>query len=541
MHSPSPVEKTPDSENVQAARAPGLLRSSAVVGVMTMMSRVLGLVRDVLFARFIGAGPDADAFFLAFKIPNFLRRLFAEGAFAQAFVPVLSEYRTKGSVEAVRGLIDRIAGCLGLSLIVLTAVAVVAAPAFTAIWGVGILVKGEMDIFWLASDLLRITFPYLLLISLTGFAGAILNSYDRFAIPAITPVFLNICLIVAAVFVSPLMEEPVVALAWGVLAAGVVQFVFQLPFLAHLGLLPRPKVDWKDPAVRKVLTLMAPAMFGVSVSQINLMLDTMLATFLQFGSISWLYYSDRLTELPLGVFGVGIATVVLPTLSRQFSKNTTEGYGHTLDWALRIVLLIAVPAALALIMLAKPVLFTLFQYDKTTVNDVHMASLSLTAYALGLTAFMLIKVLASAYFSRQDTRTPVRIGIIAMAANMVLNLLFVVPLNYYYQIGHMGLALATACSAFLNAGLLYRGLRNQGVYMPGEGWWLFYMRLGLASAGMLAAIVAAGYFIPGFELLDWYQRCWYMAAYVGAGLAAYILGLLLCGLRPRDLRHQVSA
>lgn len=520
-------------------KAPGLLRSTALVGVMTMMSRVLGLVRDVLFARYIGAGPDASAFFLAFKIPNFLRRLFAEGAFAQAFVPVLSEYRAGGSVEAVRGLIDRIAGCLGISLIAITVVAVVAAPAFTAVWGVGLLVKGETEMFWLASDLLRITFPYLLLISLTGFAGAILNSYDRFAIPAITPVFLNICLIVAAVFVSPLLDEPVVGLAWGVLAAGVVQFVFQLPFLAHLGLLPRPRVDWKDPAVKKVLTLMAPAMFGVSVSQINLMLDTMLATFLQSESISWLYYSDRLTELPLGVFGIAIATVVLPTLSRQFSKNTDEGYGSTLDWALRMVMLIAVPAAVALIVLAKPVLFTLFQYGKTTVNDVNMAALSLCAYSLGLTAFMLIKVLASAYFSRQDTRTPVRIGIIAMAVNMVLNILFVIPL-YGYQIGHMGLAMATACSAFLNAGLLYRGLRKSGVYAPGAGWARFFVQLGVASLCMLTALLGAGVVVPGFELLGWFDRCAYMAIYVAIGLMAYVLGLVVTGLRPKHLRHHGS-
>ncbi|MDO6424676.1 murein biosynthesis integral membrane protein MurJ [Saccharophagus degradans] len=529
-----------ESTTPPVKKAPGLLRSTALVGIMTMMSRVLGLARDVLFARYIGAGPDASAFFLAFKIPNFLRRLFAEGAFAQAFVPVLSEYRTSGSVDAVRGLIDRIAGCLGLSLIAITVVAVVAAPAFTAVWGVGLLVKGETAMFWLASDLLRITFPYLLLISLTGFAGAILNSYDRFAIPAITPVFLNVCLIVAAVFVSPLMEEPVVGLAWGVLAAGVVQFVFQLPFLAHLGLLPRPKVDWKDPAVKKVLTLMAPAMFGVSVSQINLMLDTMLATFLQSESIAWLYYSDRLTELPLGVFGIAIATVVLPTLSRQFSKNTHEGYGTTLDWALRMVMLIAVPAAIALIVLAKPVLFTLFQYGKTSVNDVNMAALSLCAYSLGLTAFMLIKVLASAYFSRQDTRTPVRIGIIAMGANMVLNLLFVVPLHFIYQIGHMGLAMATACSAFLNAGLLYRGLRKAGVYQPGSGWLRFFVQLVGGSACMFAALMAAAYYVPSFELLAWLDRCIYMALYVAIGLFAYVLGLAITGLRPGHLRHHSS-
>ncbi|MFT5085056.1 MAG: putative peptidoglycan lipid II flippase, partial [Lentisphaeria bacterium] len=468
------TQKTLASE---AVKKPGLFRSSVVVSVMTMLSRVLGLARDIVIARLVGAEANADAFYLAFKIPNFFRRLFAEGAFSQAFVPVLSEYRANGSKAAVQHFIDRVAGCLGLSLLALCSFAVVASPAVTVIFAFGFL--DEPEKFWLTSDLLRLTFPYLFLISMTGLAGAILNSYDQFAIPAITPVFLNISLIFAAVVVAPWFQEPAMALAWGVLAAGAIQLTFQVPFLLRLGLIPHPKVDWSDESVRKVLRLMAPAMFGVSVSQINLLFDTILAALLPTGSVSWLYLSDRLVELPLGVFGVGIATVILPSLSRQFSKGTDQ-FSLTLDWALRIILLVALPSALALIMLAEPILYTLFQYGKIEPSDVDMVRVSLSAYAIGLTAFMLIKVLASGYFSRQDMKTPVRIGVIAMLSNMVLNVLFVVPLHVFWQVGHAGLALATSVSAFINAGLLYRGLVQSEAYTPSAGWARHFLRLLLA-------------------------------------------------------------
>ncbi len=521
-------------ENPDKPPRVGLLRSSAVVASMTMISRVLGLARDVVIARFIGADANADAFFVAFKIPNFLRRLFAEGAFAQAFVPVLSEYRAKGSYEAVRGLIDRIAGCLGLTLVLLTAFVVVASPVFTAIFGPGFLVTSP-EKFWLTADLLRITFPYILLISLTGFAGSILNSYDRFAVPAFTPVLLNVCMIIAAAFVSPMMQEPVVALAWGVLVAGVVQLAFQIPFLVRLGLLPHPKVDWGDESVRKVLRLMAPAMFGVSVSQINLLLDTVLASFLPSGSISWLYYSDRLTELPLGVFGVGIATVILPGLSRQFTQGL-EKFSQTLDWALRMIFLIAIPAALALVVIADQLLYALFQYGEATPLAMEMASMSLRAYAVGLTAFMLIKVLASGYFSRQDTRTPVKIGIIAMVSNMVMNLIFVFPLHFLWQVGHVGLALATSLSAFVNAGLLYRGLRKEDVYKPGRGWGRYAMQTGIANAAMVAVLVALIFHLPDPIDLTWFQRCFNVAILFASGISVYGLTLIICGIRPRDFR-----
>lgn len=533
---------TSSSGPAGGSKPPGILRSSAVVGVMTMLSRVLGLLRDILFARFLGAEASADAFYVAFKIPNFLRRLFAEGAFAQAFVPVLSEYREQGSEVAVRNFINRIAGCLGSVLILLTVVVVVASPLVVSVFGMGFLLRNP-DKFALTTDLLRITFPYLLLISLTGLAGGILNSYDRFAVPAFTPVLLNLTLIFAAAVVAPSLQEPAFALAWGVLVAGVLQLLFQVPFLMQLGLLPHPQVDWGDESVTRVLKLMAPAMFGVSVSQINLLFDTALASFLPDGSITWLYFSDRLTELPLGVFGVGIATVILPSLSRQFVRGAAT-FSHTLDWALRLILLIGLPAALALMILAEPILYALFQYDQFRPEDVLMARYSLWAYSLGLTAFMLIKVLASGYFSRQDMKTPVRIGIIAMITNMGLNIAFVLPGHFLWGIGHAGLALATSFSAFLNAGLLLRGLRRCDAYQPGVGWLRFGSQSLVANLAMAASLVWGVTQMDGVVAMPGPTRLAWVGALVGLGLMTYVVALLALGLRPRDLtapaRHAQS-
>ena len=443
------------SNSNKAIAAPSLLNSSAVVGVMTMLSRVMGLVRDVVIARLIGAGGYADAFFVAFKIPQFLRRLFAEGAFAQAFVPVLSEYRQRyeaeGNVAAIKGLINAVCGVLGGTLFMLVGLVVLAAPVVTAIFAPGFIDQPEK--FAITQQMLRITFPYLLLISLTGFAGAILNSYDRFVVPAFTPVLLNLSLIGFALFATPFFSQPVYALAWAVLFAGVLQWLFQLPFLAKIDRLPKPKWDLKHAGVKKILILMVPAIFGVSVSQINLLLDTVLASFLPTGSVSWLYYSDRLAELPLGVFGIAIATVILPGLSRlqlqNLSAESEESNGGsaarfraTLNWALRCITLVAIPATAALIVLAAPILFTLFQYQAMTAADVAMSTYSLRAYALGLMAFMAIKVLATGFYAQQDMKTPVRIGIIAMVSNMVLNLIFVLILHHYWQLGHVGLGIS---------------------------------------------------------------------------------------------------
>lgn len=515
-------------------KSAGLLRSSFIVSTMTMLSRVLGLARDVIFARVIGAEAGADAFYVAFKIPNFFRRLFAEGAFAQAFVPVLSEYRQNGSHAAVKDLLDRVAGCLGSVLLLVTVLAVVGAPVVTAIFAPGFMDHSEK--FALATEMIRITFPYLMLISLTGFAGAILNSYDRFAVPAVTPVLLNLSLICAALFVAPHFEQPVFALAWGVLAAGIVQLLFQLPFLKQIELLPSAKIDWQDKGVKRILTLMVPALFGVSVSQINLLLDTVLASFLPTGSVSWLYYSDRLAELPLGVFGIAIATVILPSLSRQHAGAGAEEFNKTLNWALRMILLIALPSSLALIILAEPILFTLFQYGKTDAHTVLMSGFSLRAYAIGLTAFMLIKVLAPGFYARQDMKTPVRIGVIAMVANMLLNLAFVLPLYFYFNLGHVGLALATSVSAYLNAGLLFRGLKRQSVFSALPGWGRHWLRLALSCGAMAVVLLLGLTQFNGWGEWLWWQRSGALSVLVVAGLSTYLVTLLVCGFRPRDLR-----
>ncbi|MEH6582008.1 MAG: murein biosynthesis integral membrane protein MurJ [Halioglobus sp.] len=526
------TEQSPETKPV--AR-PGLLRSSATVGVMTMLSRVLGLIRDVAIAAFVGATANADAFFVAFKIPNFLRRLFAEGAFSQAFVPVLADYKEEGSVEAVKALVNRVAGVLGGTLLLITCLTIIAAPLVAAIFAPGFVSDPEK--YQLTSELIRITFPYLFLISMTGFCGAILNSYGRFAVPAFTPVFLNLSLIASAVLASPWFEEPVFALAWGVFLAGVIQLLFQLPFLYRLDLVPRPVWDTRDEGVRRIMTLMVPALFGVSVSQINLLLDTVLASFLPTGSVSWLYYSDRLTELPLGVFGIAIATVILPNLSAHKAASREGQFQHTLDWAVRCVLMIGFPAAVALILLAEPILITLFQYGALTPTDVTMASLSLRAYSLGLMGFMLIKVLAPGYYARKNLVTPVRIGIIAMAANMVMNVLFVLPLMYYWNIGHVGLALATSLSAYLNAGLLLRGLVRDGIYRFQPGWLVYSSRLLAATAAMAAVL---WFLLPAPALwLDWswQQRAWEMAQLCGLGGLAYLVIHLLGGTRLRHLRN----
>ncbi len=512
----------------------GLLRSSSMVSVMTFLSRILGLVRDMCFARYLGAEAGADAFYIAFKIPNFFRRLFAEGAFSQAFVPVLSEYRASKDHSAVKNLVDHIAGMLGLSLIGFTVLAVVFSPVVATLFAPGYL-DDEFK-FDLVSDLLRVTFPYLFLISMTGFAGGILNSYDRFAVPAITPIWLNISLITAAVAVAPSAEQPAYVLAWGVLIAGVVQCVFQLPFLVRLRLMPIPKVDRHHPGVSRVLKLMVPAIFGVSVSQINLLLDTVLASLLPTGSVSWLYYSDRLSELPLGVFAVAVGTVILPRLSRLHAEQSPEHFSNTLDWALRVIIFIAAPAAVALMVLATPILTTLFQYGKTTPFDIEMASYSLRAYALGLMAFMLIKVLAPGFYARQDMVTPVKIGVIAMVANMIMNVVFVAPLYFWANLGHMGLALATAASAFLNAGLLLSRLKRAEIYRPRAGWARFLGQQLLANGAMVAVLVGLmSLFTPWQELVV-LERVMGLLALCLAGLLVYLMVLWLLGVRLQHLR-----
>ncbi|WP_017431362.1 murein biosynthesis integral membrane protein MurJ [Vreelandella jeotgali] len=506
----------------------GLIGSGLVVSSMTLLSRVMGLVRDVVIAALLGAGGGADAFFVAFKIPNFLRRLFAEGAFNQAFVPVLSEYSIQRSRADIRQLLNATAGSLGAVLALLTALAMFAAPWL--VWAFAPGFGRDPDKLALTADMLRLTFPYLLLISLTAFAGSVLNTWSRFAVPAFTPVLLNLSLIGAALLLTPLMDVPAMGLAWGVLIAGCAQLGFQVPFLARLGLLPVPWPNFAHPGVRRILKLMAPALFGVSVSQINLLLDTVLASLLAGGSVSWLYYSDRLVELPLGVFGVAIGTVILPALSRRHADQSREHFSAMLDWAIRMVLLLGLPAALALAVLAEPLLTTLFHYGAMTDRDMQMAAMSLRAYAFGLPAFMLIKVLAPGFFARQDTKTPVKVGVVAMVANMLFNLVLIWPL------AHAGLALATGLSACLNAGLLGYLLRKRGVLVFQPGWGRFAVQL-LGGCG----VMVAGLFALAPDGQAWFdfslmQRVGRAAWLVVAGASLYFAWLWLAGLRLRHLR-----
>jgi len=510
-----------------------LLKSTLTVGANTMVSRVLGLLRDVVIAWAFGASRDTDAFFVAFRLPNFLRRLFAEGAFSQAFVPILGEYKSKRSHEEVRQLAAHVAGTLGAVLLVVTAIGILAAPVLVMIFAPGFLADEEK--YTLTVQMVRITFPYILFVSLTAFAAGMLNTYGRFGVPAFTPVLLNLALIGAALWLAPSMQEPVMALAWGVFIAGLAQLAFQLPFLKRLGLLAMPRFSRAHEGVRRIVRLMIPAVFGASVAQINLLVDTLIASFLVSGSVSWLYYSDRMMEFPLGVFAIAMATVILPSLSQQHADQAGDAFSDTLDWALRWVVVVATPSALGLVLLADPILTTLFQYGEFTPRDVHMASLSLMAYAVGLIAFMFIKVLAPGYFARQDTRTPVRVGIIALVANVVLNLALVVPFK------HAGLALATSLAAFINAGLLYRGLRRDAIHRPRPGWIGFLTKIAVATLIMAAFLILLRGEPSLWVDADLTQRAVRLSLMVTGGVAVYGLCLIGLGIRARHLRVHAGA
>lgn len=513
-----------------------LLKSTTTVGGMTLISRILGFVRDMIVARLLGASEGADAFFVAFKIPNFLRRLFAEGAFSQAFVPVLSEYKTKREQAETQQLVNEIAGTLGGVLMAVTAVGVVIAPVFVLIFAPGFLGDGEK--YDLTVEMLRITFPYLLFISLTAFAGGILNTYGKFGVPAFTPIFLNLAMIFSATVMAPYFEQPAVALAWGVFIAGVVQLIFQIPFVRQVGLLPRPRWAWKSDAVQRVIRLMIPVIFGSSVVQVNLLLDTLIASFLVTGSVSWLYYSDRLVEFPLGVFGIALATVVLPNLSKKHVEASMEGFSRMLDWAMRLVLLVGTPATLGLIVLSGPMLATLFFYGEFGENDVRMATLSLMTYSMGLPAFILVKILANGFYARQDTKTPVRIGIYAVVGNMVSNALLVTPMQYFNIPGsHAALAFSTSLAAFLNCAMLYHLLRKQGIYTPQPGWAKLSGQIALASLAMVAVLWWGGADLSVWLNLSGYERALRLVLLIGAGGIVYVTALLLLGVRVRHFRN----
>lgn len=514
-----------------------LLKSTGVVGSMTMLSRVLGFVRDIAFAVLFGAGAGMDAFLVAFKIPNFMRRLFAEGAFAQSFVPVLTAARSQRSAREVRALVDVVAGTFGVILLGVTVCGVLAAPVLILIFAPGFADSPAQ--FALSVDMLRLTFPYLLFISLTAFAGGILNTYGRFAVPAVTPVLLNLCLIGAALWLAPYFARPVMALAFGVLAAGAAQLAFQVPFLMRLGLLPRPRWGWADEQVRRIVHLMLPILFGSSVAQINLMLNTILASFLAAGSVSWLYYADRLMEFPLGVFSIAIGTVILPSLAAHHAEQSPGAFSATLDWALRVLIVIGTPAMLALFVLAGPLIATLFHYGSFSAHDVLMTRYSLWAYAFGFMGFSLVKILLPGFFSRHDSRTPVRYGVISVLAAMVMNLLFVgVMVAMDWPGPHAGLALATSLGAFINAALLYRELRRRAVYRPADGWPALAVRVGFASLAMGALLWLLSGDIEAWLAAGAPTKALWLAGLTAAGLLTYLFAALAVGLRPRHFTGQ---
>ncbi|PKG40804.1 murein biosynthesis integral membrane protein MurJ [Psychromonas sp. Urea-02u-13] len=512
-----------------------LLKSGMIVSAMTLISRVLGLVRDIVIANLMGAGAAADLFFFANKIPNFLRRLFAEGAFAQAFVPVLTEYDQTKSRDEVKQLIAAVSGTLGTIVTVITILGVLGSGVITAMFGFGWFLEwfnggAEAYKFELASDMLKITFPYLWFITFTALSGAILNTLGKFAIAAFTPVFLNIAIISCALFLSPQLAQPEFGLAIGVLLGGAIQFLFQIPFMAKEGMLVKPKWDWHHEGVVKIRTLMIPALFGVSVSQINLLLDTFIASFLQTGSISWLYYSDRLLEFPLGLFGIAIATVILPSLSSSHVTKSEDHFAKTIDWGIRMVCMLGFPAMLGLIVLAEPMLRVLFMRGEFDMQDVSMASMSLFAYGSGLLSFMMVKVLAPGYYARQDIKTPVKFGIIAMVSNMVLNIIFAVPFGY------VGLAIATSISATLNAGMLWFGLYKQGVYQKQNETLGVLIRIVISGLLMAATMFYLSPSLDEWAAFSLFESAYKLFALIAIGITSYFACAAIIGLRVRHFK-----
>jgi putative peptidoglycan lipid II flippase len=503
-----------------------LLKSTFAFSFMTGISRITGLVRELIFAYVFGATAGLDAFFIAYRIPNFLRGLFAEGAFSQSFVPVLSEYRQQRDIDEVRVFLSHMAGLMISVLFVFTLIAILVTPWLVYVFAPGYI--HDPSRFELTTAMLRITFPYILFISLTAYISGILNTYGKFGIPAFTPNLLNLALIGAAIFMAPYFAEPVKALAWGIFIGGAAQLLFQLPFLYKLNLMPRPCILWGDTGVRRVLKLMVPAIFGVSVAQISFLIDNMLGSFLRAGSISWLNYSNRLVLFPLGVFGVAIATVVLPYLSRKYASKSHKEFSEALDWALKFILIIALPATIGIVMLAGPLVMTLFQHGKFTQFDVMMVRSSLLGFAVGIPAFMLVKVLASGFYSRQNIKTPVKIAVIAVLSNIVLATILIFPLK------HAGLALATSLTSTLNASLLFWAIRRDKHYEPGRGWRTFLLRLVFANVvlGLFLWFAAA-------DLTVWFSwslfvRLWHLGFLCVGAVFAYFLCLWLSGMRWQD-------
>ena len=503
-----------------------LLKALATVGSMTLISRILGFVRDTIVARAFGASLYTDAFFVALKLPNLLRRLFAEGAFSQAFVPILAEYKNKRGHDDTRRLVDQVASALTLALLAVTLLGMLAAPAVVWISAPGF--ASDPDKFRLTVHLLRITFPYIAFISLVALAAGILNTWSRFSVPAFTPVLFNACLIVAALFLAPWFHPPVLALGVGVIAGGILQLALQIPFLRKIGMLPRFTLRFTDPGVARILKLMGPATLGVSVAQISLLINTIFASFLATGSVSWLYYADRLMEFPTGMLGVALGTILLPSLAKHYADENPQEYSRLLDWGLRLTLLLALPAAAALAVLSVPLICSLFLYGKFDAQDLWMTRQALLAYSVGLLGLIFVKVLAPGFYARQNIKTPVKVALVTLAATQLMNLAFIGPLQ------HAGLALSIGLAACLNAAILYRLLLRHGIFRPEPGWTGFLLRVLAAVALMTAAL----HFAAGPDSFWLTARALHKAAallgLVALGVSVYFGALYILGIHPRQ-------
>ncbi|AXH61698.1 MULTISPECIES: murein biosynthesis integral membrane protein MurJ [Providencia] len=510
-----------------------LLKSLAAVSSMTMMSRVLGFIRDAIIARVFGAGAAADAFFVAFKLPNLLRRIFAEGAFSQAFVPILAEYKNQQGEKATRTFVAYIAGMLTLALAIVTILGMIAAPWIIYVTAPGF--TDDADKFALTTDLLRVTFPYIFLISLASLAGAILNTWNRFSVPAFAPTLLNVSMIIFAAFAAPYFNPPIMSLAWAVLVGGVLQLVYQLPHLKKVGMLVLPRLSFRDSGVWRVMKMMGPAIIGVSVAQISLIINTIFASFLQSGSVSWMYYADRLMELPSGVLGVALGTILLPSLAKSFTSGNQNEYRQLMDWGLRLCLLLALPCALGLAILAEALTVSLFQYGNFTAHDSLMTQYALIAYCVGLTGMILVKILAPGFYSRQNIRTPVKIAIVTLILTQLMNLAFIGPLQ------HAGLALSIGLAACFNAGVLYWQLRKQGIFQPLAGWKGFIFKLLIALIVMGAVLFGVLHFMPSWQDGNMLMRMLRLIGVVIIGAGSYFVALYVLGFRPRDFMKRSVA
>lgn len=509
-----------------------LLKSLATISSMTMISRVLGFARDAIVARVFGAGLATDAFFVAFKLPNLLRRIFAEGAFSQAFVPILAEYKSQQGEAATRIFVAYVSGLLTLVLALVTILGMLAAP-----WVIMITAPGFADTadkYALTVQLLRITFPYILLISLASLAGAVLNTWNRFSVPAFAPALLNVSMIVFSLFAAPYFNPPVLSLAWAVAVGGVLQLLYQLPYLKKIGMLVLPRISLFDSGALRVVRQMGPAILGVSATQVSLIINTIFASFLVSGSVSWMYYADRLMEFPSGVLGVALGTILLPSLSKSVASDNHEQYCQLLDWGLRLCIMLALPCAVALGILSKPLIVSLFQYGKFSAFDTLMTQQALIAYAVGIMGLIVVKVLAPGFYARQDIKTPVKIAMITLVATQLMNVIFIGPLK------HAGLSLSIGLAACLNASLLYWQLRRKKLFTPQPDWWKFLLQLVVAVLFMAAVLVGMLYLMPAWSQGGMTWRLLRLLGVVLVGILAYFAALLAMGFKVRNFVRRIQ-